>query len=175
MHKASTARFINKDVEHWPTVVHDAALSAKSNRHETPGIGELTGTAVLTWAHLNAYIDFGGPKHTDIHKKPVAHREKGKRAVKRAHRDEDSAQFPCFRWASRRRCRLERKEDPCKNRHEPADKFREQKEGGRGTSGAEQKKPKAGVCTVPSAFASEEGDGIGQGGSSAKSSNCDDQ
>ena len=41
VHKVRIARFINKYPEHWSIAVHDAALSAKSNWHEPPGIYEL--------------------------------------------------------------------------------------------------------------------------------------
>ena len=77
-----------------------------------------------------------------MYKKPVAPREKGMRAVKNAHKGEDSAQFPCLGWASRRGCRLERQGGPCKYRHDPADKFRAQKESGEGGSGVHTRKPR---------------------------------
>ena len=72
-------------------------------------------------------------------------------------------------------CRFERKGDPCKYRHDPADKSREQKESGGGASGAAHKKPKAGVRAVPSASASENRYGGGKGGISAISSKGDDE
>ena len=130
---------------------------------------------VPTWAKIGAYIDAGGLEHVDIHKEPVAPRDKEGRAVKRARKNEGSAQLPCFGWASRGGCRFERKGDPCKYRHDPTDKSREQKGSGGGASGASHKKPKAGVRTVPSASASGDGDGSGKGGSSAKSSKGDDE
>ena len=98
-HKARIARFINKDLEDWSTAVHDAALTAKSNWHEPPGIYELPGAGVPTWAMIGTYIDAGGLEHVDIAKEPVAPREKGGRADKRARKNEDSAQLPCFGWA----------------------------------------------------------------------------
>ena len=159
----------------WSTAVHDAAISAKSNWHEQPGIDEFPGALVPIWAKFGAFIDAGGLEDVDIHKQPVAPREKGGRAVKRARRDEDSAQLPCFGWASRRGRRFERNDNPCKYRHDPADKFREQKESGGGASGAARKKPKADVRTVPSAFTTGDGDGSRKGGSSAKSSKDDDE
>ena len=175
VHKVRIARVINKDPEDWSTAVHDAALSAKSNWHEPPGIYELPGATVPTWAKIGAYIDAGWQEHVDIHKEPVAPREKEGRAVKRARKDEDSAQLPCCGWASWGGCRFEPKGDPCKYRHDPTDKFREQKESGGGASGAAHKKPKTGVRTVPSASASGDGEGSGKGGSSAKSSKGDDE
>ena len=63
--------------------------------------------------------------------------------------------FRLFGWASQGGCRFKRKRNPFKYRHYPTDKSREQKESGGGASGAEHKKPKAGVRTVPSASASE--------------------
>ena len=83
-----------------------------------------------TWSKIAAYIDAGGLEHVDIHKDPVATREKGGCAVKRARRDTDSAQLPCFGWASQRGCRFEWKGDPCNYRHDPADKFRGEKQSG---------------------------------------------
>ena len=125
---------------------------------------------VPIWAKIGAYIDSGGLEHGDVPKEPVVPREKGGRAVKRARGDKDSAQLLCFGWASRHGCRFERKGGPCKYGHDPADKFREKKESGRGASGTAHKKPKAGVRTVPSASASGDEDGSGKGGRSAKSS-----
>ena len=55
------------------------------------GIYEFPGAVVPTWAKIGAYIDAGGLGHVDIHKEPVAPREKGGRAVKRARKDEGSA------------------------------------------------------------------------------------
>lgn len=107
VHKARITQFINRDVEDWPTAVHDAALSADSNWHEPPGLDELSSAVVPNWAKVGAYIDGG-----DIHKNPVAPHEKGRRAVERAHRDADYAQLPCFAWATQRGCRFERKGDP---------------------------------------------------------------
>ena len=162
VHKVRIARFINKGFEDWSTAVHDAAPSAKSNWHEPPRIKQLSGSVVPTWEKSGAYTDAGGLEHIDIHNEPVVPREKGGRAVKRARKDEDSAQLPCFSWTSRRECRFERKRDLCKYRHDPPDKFRKQKESGGGASGAAHKKPKAGVRTVPSASASGDGDGSGK-------------
>ena len=130
---------------------------------------------VPIWAKIWVYIGAGGLEHVDIHKEPVAPREKGGRAVKRARKDEDSVQLPCFGWASRGGCLFDRKGNPCKCRHDPTDKSCEQKETGGGASGAAHKKPKAGVRTVPSASASGDGDGSGKGVSSAKSSKGDDE
>ena len=75
VHKTRIARF-NKNLEDWSTAVHDAALSAKSNWHEPPGIDELPGAVVPTWAKIGAYIDAGGLEHGDIYKEPVVPREK---------------------------------------------------------------------------------------------------
>ena len=130
VHKVRIARFINKDPDDRSTAVHDAALSAKSKWHEPPGIYELPGAVVPTWAKIGAHIDADGLEHVDIHKEPVAPREKGGREVKRARKDEVSAQLPCFGWASREECRFEQKGDPCKYRHDPTDKSREQNESG---------------------------------------------
>ena len=88
-------RFINNDVEDWSTAVYDAALSATSNWHKPPGIDQLLGAVVPTWAKIVAYIDAGGLEHVDIHKEPVAPREKRGRAVKRGRKNEDSAQLLC--------------------------------------------------------------------------------
>ena len=169
------ARVINTDPEDWSTVVHEAGLSAKSNWHRQPWIYELAGAVVPTCAKVGVFIDAGGLEHVDIHKEEVAPREKEGRAVKRARKDEDSAQLPCFGWASRGGYWFERKGDPCKYRHDPTDKSREQKESGGGASGTAHKKPKAGVSTVLSASASGDGDGSGEGGSSAKSFKGDDE
>ena len=162
VHKVRIACFINKDLEDWSTAVHDAALSVKSNWHEPPGIDHLPGAVVPTWENIGANIDAGGPGHVDIHNEPVAPREKGGLSVKHARKDEDSAHLPCFGWAFRRGCRFERKGDPCKYRHDPADKFGEQKESGGGASEAAHKKPKPGVHTLPRASASGDGDGSGK-------------
>ena len=162
VHKVRIARFINKDLEDSSTADHDAALSAKYNWYEPPGIDRLPGAVVPTWEKVGACIDAGGLEHVDVHNEPVAPCERGGRAVKRARKDEDSAQLPCFGWVFRRGCQFERKGDPCKYRHDPADKFREQKDSGGGASGAAHKKTKAGVCTVLSASASEDGDGNGK-------------
>ena len=83
--------------------------------------------------------------------------------------------FRSFGWASQEGCRFEQKINPFKYRHDPTDKSREQKESGGGASGATHKKPKAGVCMVPSASASGDGDGSGNGGRSARSSKGDDE
>ena len=64
--KARISRFINQDLEDWSNAVHDAALSAGSNWHEPPGIDELPGAVVPTWAKIGAYIDAGGLEHVDI-------------------------------------------------------------------------------------------------------------
>ena len=117
---------------------------------------------VPTWEKIGAYIDAGGLEHVDIYNEQVAPREKGGRAVKGARKDVDSDQLSCFGWAFRRGCRLERKGDPSKYRHDPAETSRKQKESGGGVSGAAHKKPKAGVCTVPIASASGNGDGGGK-------------
>ena len=103
IHKKRIARFINKDLEDLPAVV------------------------LPTWSKIAAYIDAGRLEHVDTHKDPVATREKGGRAVKRARRDTDCARLPCFGWASQCGCRFERKGDRCKYRHDPADKFRGEK------------------------------------------------
>ena len=176
VYKASKARFINNDLEDWSTTVYDAALSAKSNWHEPPGIDEMPGAMAPTWAKIGAYNDAGGGlENGEIHKEQVVPREKGGGAVKRARRDDDPSQLPCFGWASRWGCRFERNGGPYKNRHDPADKFREQNESGGGACGAAHKKPKADVRTVPSASASGDGVGSGKGGGSAQPSKGDDE
>ena len=60
VHKVRIAPFIYKDLEHWLTAVHDAALSAKSNWHEPPGIDQLPGAGIPTWEKIDAYVDTGG-------------------------------------------------------------------------------------------------------------------
>ena len=92
---------MNEDPEDWSTAVHDGALSSTSNWRKPPGIYELPGAVVPTWAKIGIYIDAGGLEHFDIQKEPVAPDEKGGRAVTRARKDEDSAQLTCFGWASR--------------------------------------------------------------------------
>ena len=170
VHKVRIARFINKDPEDWSTVVHDAALSTKSNWHEPPGIYELPGAVVPTWAKIGVYSDAGGLEHVDIHKEPVAPRAKGGRASNVRARMKTPLSFRASVGPPGEGCWFERKGDPCKYHHDPTDKSQEQKEGGGSASGAAHKKPKAGVRTVPSAAASGDGDGSGKGGSSAKSS-----
>ena len=64
VNKARIARFINKDLKDWSIAVHNAALSAKSNWHEPPGIDELPGAVVSHWAKIGAYIDAGGRRHS---------------------------------------------------------------------------------------------------------------
>ena len=95
-----------KDLEEWSTAVHDAALSAKSNWDEPTGLGELPAVVAPTWTKIRAYIDASGLEHIDRHKDPVATRDKGGRAGKRARRDGDAVQQPCFGWSSQRGCRF---------------------------------------------------------------------
>ena len=59
---------------------------------------------VLTWAKIRAYTHAGVLKHVDIHKDPVAIRDTGRRAGKRASRDADAALQPCFGWTSKGCC-----------------------------------------------------------------------
>ena len=60
VHKARTARFIHEYREDWSTAVHDATLSAKPNWHELPGIDELPGAVVPTWAKIFATLTLVG-------------------------------------------------------------------------------------------------------------------
>ena len=71
--------------------------------------------------------------------------------------------FRASAGASGGECRFEWKGDPCKYRHDPTDKSREQNESGGGASGAVHKKPKAGIHTVSNAFAAGDGEGSGKG------------
>ena len=80
VHKVKIGRFSNKDPEDWSTAVHDAALSAKSNWHEPPGIYELPRAVVPTWAKIGVYIDADGLEHVDIHKEPESHLVRKRRA-----------------------------------------------------------------------------------------------
>ena len=138
--KARKALSIKKDIRNWSTPVHDAALSAKFNWHEPPGIDELPGAVLSTWANVGAYIDAGRLAHVGVHKDSVAPREKQSRKVERVSRDDDSVQLPCFGWASQRGCRFDNIGMPCKYRTDPDVKFRAEKQRGGGASGAAHKK-----------------------------------
>ena len=130
---------------------------------------------VLTWAKIGIYIDAGGLEHVDIHKEPVAPREKGGRAVKRAPKNEDSAQLPCFGWASRGDAGSSEREIRASTATNRPTNTGNRKKSDGGAGWAAHKKPKAGVRTTPSASASGDGGGSGKGGSSAKSSKGDDE
>ena len=67
VHKAGVACFINNDIEEWSTAVQEAALSAKSNWHEPPGIDELPGSVLLTWAKVDTYADVDELARVDFH------------------------------------------------------------------------------------------------------------
>ena len=69
---------------------------------EPPGIADLLGAVLPTWAKVGAYIDAGRLTHVDIHTDRVAPRETGRRSVKRPRSDEDSAQLPSFDCVSQR-------------------------------------------------------------------------
>ena len=79
--------------------------------------------------------------------------------LKRARRDEDSAQLLCFGWTSQRGCGYGRKGNLCKVRHDPDVEFRGEKQRGGGASGAADKKVKTGAGTAPIASASGAGEG----------------
>ena len=117
VHKKRTERFINEVLEDWSTAVHDAGLFAKSTWHEPPGIDDLPTVVLPTWTKVGAYLDAGGLEHVDIHKDPVATREKeGVRLNARA-----GTQTPLS-------CRVlvepSSVGDPCKYRHHPSVKFK---------------------------------------------------
>ena len=57
VYKARKAPFISNDIKDCSTAVRDAALSAKSNNwHEPPGIDEMPGVVIPTWAKIGAYM-----------------------------------------------------------------------------------------------------------------------
>ena len=143
-------------------------LSAKSNLHEPPGISELPAVVEPTWAKIRAYIDAGRLGHVDIHKDPVATRDKGGRAGKRARRDGDAVQQPCFGWSSQRGCHLLKKGEPCRFSHEPANMFRGNKQGNGSASGAANEAARAGGSAASAASTSGDGGGSSRGGASFK-------
>ena len=125
---------------------------------------------VPTLAKIRAYMDAGGLEHVDIHKGPVATRVKGGRAGKRARRDGDAVQQPCFGWSSHRDCLFLKKGEPCKFSHDPAYKFRGDKQAGGSASGAANKKAKAAGSAASAASTSGDGGGSSRGGVSSKQS-----
>lgn len=59
-HKERINRFTNKSFEYWSNLVHDGALSVRSQWHEPPGIDDLSTVVLSAWATNRAYISAGG-------------------------------------------------------------------------------------------------------------------